>query len=495
MSEHEPDRARADENPTSPADTNQPVQDIPLCVDLDGTLARTDFLFESFFILLRIDPWVLLRLPIWLLKGKAYLKAKIASRVDMVGTHYPINETVADYIREQRPRRQTVLVTGSHQSIAEAVAEKTGLFDVVQGSDEQRNLTSTRKRAWLEERYGKDGFDYIGNDNDDLNVWPAARNALVVSRPNGIAQRAGIEFSKVFELPAIHWRDIASLLRVHQWSKNALIMVPFFLDHRFGDMAALMSILLAFLAMSLLASMTYIFNDLLDLQADRLNRTKAKRSLPSGRIPIAWGLAAMVILASLVMVVMIFLPMGFNLALLAYLVLTVTYSMVLKQRAIIDVGMIAALHTLRVIAGTLAIQAEWSFWLLAFSMFIFFSLAMAKRVAELLNLEASGRKSTVGRAYQVSDLPVLMASGVSTGYLSVLIVALYINSDKVLTNYAVPEILWFVCPVLMYWVGRLWMITARGLMHEDPIVFALRDRVSRLTVGVLAVLVGLAIVL
>lgn len=468
---------------------------VPLCVDLDGTLVRTDMLLESLLTLIKQQPLCLFMLPSWLLRGKAVLKSEIAARVNLQGGRFPFNEEVLAFVAEERQHRRTVLVTGSHQSLADAVAERAAVFDEVQGSDEAVNLTNVRKQRWLEERFGAQGYDYIGNDQDDIQVWPSARQALVVSPEGGIAERSGLDFSRIFRVERPRRRDFRSLMRVHQWSKNALILVPYFLAQRFDDAEATVAILLAFLAMSLLASMTYIFNDMLDLQSDRRNPTKALRALPSGRVHLLTGFKVMAVLAVCVLVLCAFLPLAFNLALAAYLVLTLLYSFWLKQHAIIDVGMIAGLHTLRVIAGTLAISVEFSFWLLAFSMFFFFSLALAKRVAELINLQKAGRETTLGRDYQVTDVPVLMASGVSTAYLSVLVVALYINSDKVRSIYGAPELLWLVCPILMYWIGRIWMKTARGLMHEDPIVFGIRDRISRLTFALLALVVVLAMVL
>jgi len=462
---------------------------VPLCVDLDGTLVRSDMLIESCLMLIRQQPGAIFKLPGWLLGGKANLKHQIASRVDFSAATIPYNQEVVEFIRQERSNRQTVLVTGSDQRIADIVAEETDLFDCARGSDSEVNLTSKNKRDWLVEEFGENGFDYIGNDEDDLSVWPSSRNALVVSPSNGIAKTESISFSHVFDSHKTQFRDYLSLLRVHQWSKNGLILVPFVLDQRFGDWPATVAILLAFFAMSLLASITYIFNDMLDLQADRLNATKAKRALASGRVGLFLGAKTMVVLAVGLFICMAFLPMQFNLVLLSYLLLTLLYSFYFKQAVILDVCVIAALHTMRVIAGTVAIAATWSFWLLAFSMFIFFSLALAKRVAELMNLQKSGQEKTIGRDYRVADLPVLVASGVSTGFLSVLVVALYINSEKVSVMYSTPEILWLVCPVLMYWIGRLWMITSRGDMHEDPIIFAIKDRVSFDAIGLMAVVV------
>ncbi len=410
-------------------------------------------------------------------------------RCNLADAVIPYNEEVKAFVESERQHRTTVLVTGSHSTIADKVANDTQLFDLVKGSDIDTNLTSHRKRDWLVKEFGEKGFDYIGNDTDDLNVWPAARNALVVSAPTGITSKTNQTFTKVFETSQSKAMDYFSLLRVHQWSKNVLVLVPFALDQRFGDWSATLSILIAFLAMCLLASLTYIVNDMLDLQADRQNPTKAKRALPSTRVSLLQGAKVIGLLLLAVVILSFFLPAAFNLILLSYALMTLSYSFVFKRYVILYVCMIAALHTLRVVGGTVAIAAEWSFWLLAFSMFIFFSLALAKRVAELINLQKDNKERTIGRDYRVSDLPVLIATGVSTGYLSVLIVALYINSDKVRVMYSTPEFLWLVCPILMYWIGRLWMITARGEMHEDPIIFAMRDRTSLDIAGLVAVIV------
>lgn len=449
----------------------------------------SDMLIESILLMVKQQPITLLLLPLWLLKGKSYLKHQVAKHAEVHSIELPLNQNVVDFIRSEKPNRKIVLVTGSHQSIADMVQKKLGLFDETKGSTENINLTSHLKRDWLVSKFGEKGFDYIGNDTDDLNVWPAANQALVVSTPKGIAASANQSFSKVFEIRASKATDFLSLLRVHQWSKNALILVPFFLDQRIGDWPATQSILLAFIAMCLLASLTYIFNDMLDLQADRQNATKSKRALPSTRISLIKGVKTALILFFTLCIVASFLSAEFNLILFSYTVLTLLYTFVYKQVVMVDVCIIAALHTLRVIGGAVAISAEWSFWLLAFSMFIFFSLALAKRVTELLNLQRNNKSVTPGRDYRVTDIPVLLASGVSAGYLSVLIVALYINSDKVKVIYSTPEFLWMVCPILMYWVGRIWMKTARGEMHEDPIMFAVRDRVSLDIVGLIAIII------
>jgi len=285
------------------------------------------------------------------------------------------------------------------------------------------------------------------------------------------------------------------MMRLHQWTKNILVLVPLFLNQSLFNSTAVIQSLIGFLAFSCLASATYILNDLLDLPADRKNTTKKTRALASGAIGIKYGVLVFCLLMLLCGLLATFLSKNFLLIMVCYLVLTLAYSFFLKSQEIIDVCVIAILHTFRILAGTIAIGAEHSFWLLAFSMFIFTSFALAKRVSELTNLVAENRQDAQGRGYSVSDLPLLTSAGMASGVCSVLVVALYINSDKVLENYNQPEILWILCPLFLYWIGRLWLMTGRGVVHEDPIVYVLKDTVSLLTLAIMGFVVALGFTL
>lgn len=468
------------------------MKDLPLCVDLDGTLVNTDMLFECVLRLLKSEPLYIFLIPIWLMKGKAVLKKEIVKRVTLEDLELSLNDDVVRYLRRHKSQRNVLLITGSDQKIAEYVAGETDLFNSAHGSDGHTNLTSKNKRDWLVDKFGEGGFDYMGNDTDDRVVWSAARHALLVGGEKSMRRFSDIEFIATFETKDPQPRDFFSLLRIHQWTKNALIFIPFLLDKTVQTWPNFVTVILAFLAMSLLASMTYIVNDMLDLNADRKNPTKKNRALAACRISLQTGVLTGLILFLTVLALLPLLPLSFSGALLLYLVCTLYYSFYLKKRMVIDVCTIAGLHTLRIIAGVFAVQAIWSFWLLAFSMFVFFSLAVAKRVSELTNLKDAGRDIALGRGYLVSDIPMLSAIGVSAGYISVLVVALFVNSEKVAANYSQPMLLWLLCPLLMYWIGRLWLITARGNLHEDPIVFAVRDQVSQAVVALLAIVLAAA---
>jgi 4-hydroxybenzoate polyprenyltransferase len=467
----------------------------PLCVDLDGTLIQCDSLHESLLKAFKQAPLRTIASLRLLFGGKAAFKDAISQLGTLDAATLPYNPDVLAYVKEQRGDREVVLVTGASRRIADSVNDHLNAFDAVLASDEHSNLTGDAKREALEARYGKGGFDYIGNEPTDLKVWSSARQASVVTTSEQFAHKVQAQFTtdKVFHVkaPTVHsWLKFA---RVHQWSKNLLILVPFFLDHRFSHWSDLAIIGLSFLTFSLLASMTYMANDMLDIESDRLNTTKSKRALASGEIQVQQAIIAMLALFSCVLLLCLFLPTLFIVALAAYFVLTLLYSFVLKKIEMLDVCVLAILHTLRIIAGTLAISAQWSFWLLAFSMFFFLSLAIAKRVSELENVKKENKGDPVARGYKITDISMLNSTGISAGYISVLVIALYINSAKVADIYHKPEILWFICPLLLYWIGRLWIITSRGLMHEDPIVFALRDRTSIVILALIGLVFSIAV--
>ncbi|GAA3978889.1 UbiA family prenyltransferase [Allohahella marinimesophila] len=469
----------------------------PLCVDLDGTLIKSDLLIESFLRFVKLNPlhffWVL----VWLYRGKAHLKYKLAAQNWLSPELIPYNQEVVTYLRAQKkacPERAIILCTASNERLARQVAEYVGVFDEVIASNEHDNIMGSAKAKILTDRFGHGGFDYIGNDWNDWKVWSNARQVLVATQSDRFLRQTQQRFTidRIFREQAPSPREYLKALRVHQWTKNALLFIPFLLEQRFDDVGGWITLFFCFISFSLLASATYIWNDLLDLDSDRVNIIKKKRAFASGRIPLLTGIKMMIGLVAISVLIFMFLPPAFAGVALLYTVITLAYSFKLKKVPILDVCLLASLYTLRIIAGMLAVSAAWSFWLLAFSMFFFLSLALAKRVSELKNLEKRELNQASGRGYVTSDLDLLQMLGVVSGFVSVLVVALYINSDKVASMYAVKEVLWLLCPVLLFWVGRIWMVTSRGKMHEDPIVFAIRDRVSLQTILICGVIVAAA---
>jgi 4-hydroxybenzoate polyprenyltransferase len=466
----------------------------PLCVDLDGTLCRSDTLWESVLQLLRQAPWLLLSMPFWLLRGRAAFKHRVAERAQLDAGRLPYHEELLAWLRQQRREgRELVLCTAAEARIAQAVSDHLGLFSSVIATTDAHNLKGERKRDALVQRYGTHGFDYAGNDRADLPVWSSARRAVVVSAPVSVRRSLGngVEVERIFDgqpLPLLAWMRA---LRIHQWVKNFLIFLPLLLSHRLSY-AGLADAAVAFLAFSLCASSVYLLNDLFDLDADRRHPRKRERPFASGLLSIPMGLAVAAALLTGAVGLATALPDRFMFVLGFYYAVTLTYSLYFKRFATIDVMLLAGLYTLRLIAGGAATATMLSFWLLAFSMFLFLSLAVVKRYAELL-LTKDGDGKAAGRGYVADDLPLLRALGVASGFASVLVLALYVNSPQSIAGYSSPKVLWLLCPLLLYWISRVWMLTHRGRMHDDPVVFALRDRVSLVLVAAMAAVVMLAL--
>jgi 4-hydroxybenzoate polyprenyltransferase len=461
----------------------------PLVIDLDGTLLRSDLLIESGFAFIKYNPRQLFAPLKWLLSGKAVLKGRIASSTPLDVTVLPYDPEVIALVEQERAKgRQIVLATASHKIYAEQIAEYLKLFDMVLATENTTNLSKQNKRDKLLELFGLNGFDYAGNSHDDLPVWGAARNALLVNPEPGVVSKAGAiaNVELVVNTKPNQFKAWIKALRIHQWVKNLLLFVPLLASHKVNEIELLFSGCLAFIFFGLCASSVYLLNDLLDLEDDRHHSTKRNRPLASGALPLKAGLLAFpVLLISAFSGSLLLLPWKFTVALAVYYLLTLTYSMLLKRKIVIDVITLASLYTLRIVAGTFAFGVELTFWMLAFSMFMFLSLALVKRYAELLEARSAGiEEKSRGRDYYPSDLEMISSLGAASGYLSVMVLALYIQDSNTISLYSSPQIIWLACPLLLFWITRVWLLTHRGQMHEDPIIFAIEDRTS-LLIGLL----------
>lgn len=465
------------------------TEPLPLCVDLDGTLVAGDTLHESLAALARRRPELLWRVPGWLREGRAGFKRRVADAVVPDAAALPYREEVVAYAREARASGRTVvLATAADRRIAEAVAAHLGVFDRVIATEAGHNLKGPAKRRALEEAF-PGGYEYLGDHGVDRAVWEgAARIACVgVSEAECRRLEAYAPVVRRFETPTPELHTWLRALRVHQWVKNVLLFVPLLAAHRVQEPALLATAVLAFFAFSLCASGVYLLNDLMDLASDRAHPTKRHRPLAAGTLPLATGaLAAPLLIAGALGASALLLPSGFVLALVLYLVLNTLYTFVLKRVAIADVIFLASLYSLRVLAGGLATDIPVSPWLIGFSLFFFLSLAVLKRYADLRILAASGEvEASPGRDYSVDDAALLLAMGPASGYMAVVVLVLYVQSEDVTGLYRTPELLWLMAPLLVYWISRVWWIAHRGRMTDDPIVFTSRDPASWL-VGVLA---------
>ncbi|WP_346830291.1 UbiA family prenyltransferase [Pseudomonas abietaniphila] len=457
----------------------------PLVVDLDGTLLRSDLLMETAMAFVRSQPLKVYKLLGWLLKGKAALKEGLALETQIDVAVLPYDPQIIELITaEKATGRMIVLATASHVSLAERIAEHLQLFDLVLASNANRNLSGNNKRDLLVAHYGEGGFDYIGNSKDDLPIWTVSRQAYVVNPDPGVEGRvkAMAQVEPTLRTNTASLRDWRRAMRLHQWLKNALIFVPLLASHRFTQFDLMRDGVFAFFCFGLCASSVYILNDLLDLCDDRHHRSKCNRPFASGRLSIKAGLIAVpTLLLAAFGAALLLLPWQFSAVMAAYYALTLAYSLQLKRLMAVDVIVLAMLYTSRIIAGVAAFNLTLTFWILAFSMFIFLSLAMVKRYAELR--DARVREVTTmarGRGYYPGDLDMIASLGASSGYLAVMVLALYIQDAKTTALYVTPHVIWLACPLLLFWVTRVWMLTHRGLMNEDPVVFAIRDRTSQL---------------
>jgi 4-hydroxybenzoate polyprenyltransferase/phosphoserine phosphatase len=465
----------------------------PLCVDLDGTLVKSDTLIDSLLGLARTHPELMLALPFQMLRGKAAFKAFVTSHVSLDVAHLPYNRKLLQFLHDERARGRSIyLATGADARLAERVAEHLGLFAGVLGSDGATNLTGKRKLDRLRGALGERPYDYVGNDVPDLPLLAGAAESMVANPSLRLRMRmrfGGIRPVRIFvERGRLPWSALRAM-RPHQWSKNLLIFLPLLLAHNV-PLNLFFSGLLAFCCFSLAASSAYIVNDLLDIETDRRHPRKQQRPFASGDLSAFTGaiIALLFLLAAFVAARL--LPAAFFLWLLLYLCTTMAYTWYLKRIALVDVLVLSGLYVLRLLAGSAATQSHISHWLAGFSAFLFFSLAIVKRFAELENLRMSGLPPRNGRGYLVADVDQLRSFGTASAFAAAVVFAIYISGSDVTLLYQRPHLLWLIMPLLILWLCRVWLLASRGELNEDPLVFALTDAAS-LLIGAAVVIIAL----
>jgi 4-hydroxybenzoate polyprenyltransferase len=440
-------------------------------------------LVENLFLFLRLHPLRIFKAILWLFSGKAYFKRRLADAVLPEVDLLPYNQPLLAWLKQQRTSgAKLILATASDIRIARKVADHLGLFEVVLGT-ENTNLLSRNKRDALIHRYGERGYEYVGNSVADLAVWEMASVMHVANPERGViaaARRIG-KIETLFENRPGYFKTLIKALRIHQWAKNLLLFVPLIASHRIAEVSLLWNGLLSFIAFGACASSVYLLNDLLDLPDDRKHLTKCNRPLAAGNLPIFHALFLIpVLLLGAFGLALWLLPIQFAVVLATYYILTLAYSLWLKRMVMLDVVTLAILYTVRVIAGAGAMALAATFWILAFCVFIFLSLAFVKRYTELCGARQKGdTEIAFGRGYYPADFELLASLGGASGYISVLVLALYINDAVSASLYRSPEWMWASVPMLLFWLSRVWLLAHRGQMHDDPIVFALRDSASR----------------
>ena len=462
--------------------------DVPLVVDLDGTLIKVDSLHEALIQLSSRKPFHALRALFTLRRGRAAFKAAVADHVVPDAASVPVNEAVVELIKAAKGEgREVYLATAADRRVAEAISAEMELFDGVFASGDGVNLKGKAKAEQLVDAFGAHRFDYIGNDTADLPVWLVARRALVAGAPPHVIRQISRELPGAINLGT---RELALkryllALRPHQWLKNILVALPAVAGHAFSS-TQLVTVLIAFMSLSFGASGIYLLNDMIDLPHDRVHKVKRARALAAGIMPISHAILLISIVAISAIGLGLFLPWPFMAVLVAYFGLSMSYSLYLKRKLMIDVVALAALYGIRVLAGGAATGIALSHWLVGFCFFIFLSLALVKRGSEMISAPPAPVDKIKGRGYRFEDLQSITALTAASGFVSVLVLALYINSSEVNALYRYPNLLWGICIVLVYWLGRVYFLTGRGEINQDPVIFAATDRISLLAGALVA---------
>jgi 4-hydroxybenzoate polyprenyltransferase/phosphoserine phosphatase len=468
----------------------------PLCVDLDGTLVKSDTLIDSLLVLARTRPHLIPALFAQVLRGRAAFKAFVTDNVTLDVQHLPYNRKLLQYLHGQRREgRPVYLATGADVRLARRVAEHLGIFAGVLGSDGTTNLTGSKKLAGLRSSLGTTAFDYIGNDTQDLPLLTVAAEPMVANPNRRLRARLRarkIVPARVFEERSSLLRSVIKAMRPHQWAKNALIPLPLMLAHSLNA-AIYLSAAIAFVTFSFAASASYIVNDLLDIEADRRHPQKRLRPFASGELSALGGIALVASLLFFALLGARLLPVGFFGWLLLYWATTLIYSAYLKRLPLVDVLVLSGLYTLRLLAGASATGTHISPWLAGFSVFLFLSLAIVKRFAELENLNTRGAPPRNGRGYLVTDLNQLRSFGTASAFAAVVVFTNYISSREVVMLYQHAQRLWIIMPLMILWLCRIWLLASRGLLNEDPMVFALTDKQSLIIGAAVVSVVLLAI--
>ena len=467
-----------------------------LYVDLDGTVIKTDLLYESILLLLKKSIFQALLIPIWLIKGKANLKHQLSKRVHIPVELLPLNTEFNDYLKNEVERgRNIVLISASSQLAVRQVSDHLGLFIDAMGSDEDHNLKSKNKVTRILQLDPGGDFIYAGNSKDDIAVWSEASEVILVNCKKSLATNLQHASEKIqhFDAPQSTLKKFWQSIRPHQWLKNTLIFLPLALSHQLNQPNLLLQACVAFLSFSFVASSVYLLNDMLDLNSDRQHRSKSRRPFASGDLSLVYGYLGAPMMLALGFLIALWLPSEFFPILLSYWLVTTLYSLRLKSLFLIDVLTLASLYTWRIIAGSAAISVITTYYLFAFSFFLFLGLAIVKRYTEYLNLRNQGKSSIEGRSYGVENLQALATIGGSSNLLAVMVFAFYINAPATTELYSNPLLLWAICPLLLYPLWRIWAFARRGELNEDPVLFALTDRRSQLSAALCGLIIWLAI--
>jgi 4-hydroxybenzoate polyprenyltransferase/phosphoserine phosphatase len=460
----------------------------PLIVDLDYTLIKSDVTVESLIKNIKQNPVQILIVLFLFFSSKAALKRYLAERIDLEIEHLPYNQKVLDYIkREKAKKRKVYLVSASDQKYVDQVANHLKLFDAQYGSDGTINLKGAIKLQFIKKILDGQSFDYIGDSKSDTYIWDHAETAIMVNHKYLKRYANNADVLECDKKP-----NFIKVLRVHQWSKNILIFIPILTSHRFNEVDVLLQTMVGFISFSLIASSGYLFNDTMDVEADRRHPDKKKRQIPSGVMSLHNSIFLFIGLFTLSLSIALTLSTSFTALLLLYFSLTCSYSIYFKKFLLVDILFLAFFYCIRIFIGANLGDITLSKWLLLFSMFFFMGLAFLKRYIELIASQHKGNEKVKGRGYQPSDSRIVQSLGVSAGLVSVQVFCLYLSADEISNLYTNVFWLWFLAPLIIYYLSRLWILAERQELLHDPVEYTLKDRASYLLLFISVLLIGLA---
>ena len=455
-----------------------------IAVDLDGTIIFTDVLYEQIINLIKTNPLYIFYLFFLIFKGKAKFKSYVAKKTKLNYKNLPYNIDLINWLKLQfKSKKKIILCTAANKKVAQKIAKFFYFFSMVISSDSKVNNTGVNKRKILTKKFGLKGYDYVGNDYDDLIVWEGANKSYLVNVDDNLKKLAlkKVAVAKIFNKKKNFLLEFFKLIRIHQWIKNILIFVPIIAANETDNLSYLLKLLIAFFSMGLCASAIYILNDLFDLESDRQHHSKKYRSIASGQISIKIALILMLLLICFSFIFSFFLNDYFRLSLLSYFFMSTIYTFYLKKLFIFDCMLLSIFYTFRVVIGALVVGIEISNFLIFFSIFIFLSLAFMKRYAELKNYYIKNYQSIPGRSYKNNDKLLLLKFGIISGNISSFILVLYLINIKNTHLYSSPDLLWLIIPLMFFWINWVWYKSAKGEMNDDPILFAIKDRKSLMT--------------
>lgn len=475
---------------------NRHIESETICVDLDGTLINTDTLVELFIRGLKHCPHMLFLCPFWLLKGKINLKLKLSFYCAKYANRFPFNEKLVSFLREEKRRGKKIyLATACEESLARSIVKDLDLFEDVFGTSEKTNLKAENKAELLVSKFGEGNFAYAGNSASDLEVWKRASEIILVNAPEALSKRARLQNpqSHFLEFPnkTDSFRAFLKTIRIHQWAKNILIFVPLFLSHQYFNAEKVIAALLAFFALSFCASATYIFNDILDIENDRAHKTKKNRPIASGSFPASKAFLVIFAFALLAAALSMSVSLNLFLFLLLYVAATLGYSFFFKRIVIVDVIVLSSLYLYRIYFGAFATGTVISFWLVSFSILMFFSLGSMKRYIELQSLEGIAEEKVKGRAYVKSDISTISTLGISAGMMSSVLYILYVN-NAASEMYLRPDFLLIGSLLFLYFISKTWLMASRRLVHDDPVIYAIKTGENYVLIALFAAIFILA---